>query len=102
MPRATIKNAKVMSTFFDGKGARVVEEYKVGTQTRKSYTVLWFQQPHGLDTGDVVTATGTVSVKMGKEYTTANGEHREARPELHINVTDVEQAAPAFDGDVPF
>ena len=102
MPQARVKDAKVVSTFFDGKGARVVEEYTVRGETRKSYTVLWFQQPHGLNTGDIVTASGVASVKMGKEYKTQDGELREPRPELHVNVTDSTQPAPTFDGDVPF
>lgn len=96
MALATVTNAKIISTFFDGKGARVAEEYQSRGETRKSYTVLWFQSPHGLNVGDVITASGAASVKMGKPWTTDSGEQREGKPELHINVTKTEsESAPA-------
>jgi len=90
MAYASVRNAKVMSTFYDGKGARVAEEYTARGETRNSYTVLWFNEPHNLTQGDTVTASGVASVKMGNSYTTKTGEHREAKPELHINVSKVE------------
>jgi len=104
MAQATVRNAQVVSTFFDGKGARVAEEYTIKGDVRKSYTVLWFKEPHGFQKGDVVTVTGNASVKMGNDYVTAEGEKREGKPELHINVTESTQATPepSFDQDVPF
>ena len=103
MAQATVRNATVVSTFFEGKGARVAEEYTVRGDVRKTYTVLWFKEPHGLDKGDVITVTGLASVKMGNDYTTADGEKREGKPELHINVSEpVKPTQPSFDQDVPF
>ncbi len=104
MAQATVRNATVMSTFFDGKAARVAEEYTHRGEVRKNYTVLWFKDPHGLDKGDIITVTGLASVKMGKDYVTADGEKREGKPELHINVTESPKTVsePSFDQDVPF
>lgn len=88
MAIAKVTNATVVSTFYDGKAARVVEEYQARRETRKTYTVLWFQQPHNLTEGQTITVSGPASVKIGKPYITGTGENREGKAELHINVTN--------------
>jgi hypothetical protein len=100
MAYATVRNAKVTAVFYDGKAARVAEEYQAQGQSRTSYTVLWFREPHNLQPGQTVTASGVASVKMGKSYTTQSGEHREGKPELHINVSKVDPASPASVADM--
>jgi hypothetical protein len=90
---AKVTNATVVSTFYDGKAARVVEEYQARGETRKTYTVLWFQQPHNLTQGQAVTVSGPASVKIGKPYITGTGENREGKAELHINVTKFDPPA---------
>jgi hypothetical protein len=49
---------KVSRTFFNGKGAEVVEELDVkGKPVQKRWDA-WFEQPHGLNDGDTITVSG--------------------------------------------
>lgn len=58
----------VVSTFYNGLGARIEERFKLrnGEDGKKSYT-LFTEEPHGLSEGDQVKASGTLSVKV-REY----------------------------------
>lgn len=65
----------VVNTFYNGLGARIEERFKLrnGEDGRKLYT-LFTETPHGLNEGDEVKVSGTLSVKV-REYE-ANGETR--------------------------
>jgi len=58
----------VAKTFYNGLGARIEERFKTrsGEEAKKSYT-LFTEQPHGLQEGDAVKASGLLSVKV-REY----------------------------------
>ncbi len=94
-----IADGIVTNTFFEGKGARIEERFKLrnGEDGKKSYT-LFTETPHGLNEGDEVKASGTLSVKV-REYE-ANGETRHTA-DVVIN-GKAEVTAPVGDSGGPF
>lgn len=73
----SIKNGKVNRTFYDGKGASVVEEFtKRDGETGKKYYTAFFEEPHGLSEGDTGTFSGLHSARI-REYE-AEGEIRQS------------------------
>lgn len=64
MAIANLKNVKVGRIFYDGKGAEFVESFQTrsGETAEKKYSA-FFDEPHGLDIGDVGNASGLLSVK---------------------------------------
>lgn len=63
MARVVIENALVERVFWEGKGAAVVEKYKVQGQDRSRRWSLFFDEPHGLQEGLVVDVQGLFSDK---------------------------------------
>lgn len=60
-----ILNAKVVRTFFDGKGATLVEEFeKRDGSTGSAYFTAFFTAPHGLEEGDAGVFKGNLSVTL--------------------------------------
>lgn len=60
-----ILNAKVVRTFFEGKGATLVEEFeKRDGTTGSAYFTAFFTAPHGLDEGDSGVFKGNLSVTL--------------------------------------
>jgi hypothetical protein len=51
-------NGSISRTFFDGKGAEVVESWQQGGETRTKRWAAFFEQPHGLSEGDQVEVSG--------------------------------------------
>lgn len=57
MAKVTVEGT-VARTFYNGKGAEVVEEFTVKSEPRKVRWACWFDEPHGLTEGQVVSVTG--------------------------------------------
>jgi hypothetical protein len=51
-------NGSISRTFFDGKGAEVVESWQQGGETRTKRWAAFFEAPHGLSEGDQVEVSG--------------------------------------------
>lgn len=51
-------NGSISRTFFDGKGAEVVESWQQNGETRTKRWAAFFDQPHGLSEGDQVEVSG--------------------------------------------
>lgn len=89
-------NGTIEGTFFDGKGARIKESFvkRDGTEGATYYSA-FFDEPHGLNVGDVVKASGLHSAKVeeyeGKQY--ARVTLNSARAEID---TDVQNDEPVF------
>ena len=63
-----IVNGTVNRTFFDGKGASVVETFQKRDGTEgKSYYTAFFDEPHGLEEGATGKFSGLLSAKA-REY----------------------------------
>lgn len=88
----------VVSTFYNGSGARIEERFKLrnGEDGKKSYT-LFTETPHGLNEGDEVKASGTLSVKV-REYE-VDGEVRTTADVVINGKAEVTGSAPV---DQPF
>ena len=71
-----IVNGSVNRTFFDGKGASVVETFQKRDGTEgKSYYTAFFDEPHGLDEGATGKFSGLLSAKA-REYQDKDGNAR--------------------------
>lgn len=86
--KVSMENARVERVFEtkQGKwGASVVEEEqsKDGERTFKNYATLWFARRPELDAGDVVTASGFLSVRA-REY---NGQ---PKADVNVNAARIE------------
>jgi hypothetical protein len=63
MAKVSIENAMVERVFWEGKGAAVVEKYTVQGQERNRRWSLFFDEPHGLQEGVVLSVQGLFSDK---------------------------------------
>lgn len=54
----TTVTGKIGRTFYDGKGAEVVESWQQGSETFTKRWSAFFEQPHGLVEGAEVTVSG--------------------------------------------
>jgi hypothetical protein len=72
MAKVIIENALVERVFWEGKGAAVVEKFKVQGQDRSRRWSLFFDEPHGLEEGVVVDVQGLFSDKP-ETYTKKDG-----------------------------
>jgi hypothetical protein len=71
-----IVNGTVQRTFFDGKGASVVETFQKRDGTEgKSYYTAFFDAPHGLSEGSTGKFSGLLSAKA-REYEDKEGNNR--------------------------
>ena len=65
MAEIRIEESPVTRVFHDGKGAEVTESFKLRDgETGSARYACWFESPHGLTVGDVVTVTGRLGVKV--------------------------------------
>ena len=98
-----IVDAKVERTFFEGKGAALVEEFtKRDGETGRAFFTAFFQEPHGLSDGDYGTFKGNLSVKLDSYE--KDGETKYSA-KATLNNTKFEASsdpAPAADADKPF
>jgi len=72
MAKVFIENALVDRVFWEGRGAAVVEKYKVKGQDITRRWSLFFDEPHGLQEGVVVDVQGLFSDKP-ETYTKKDG-----------------------------
>lgn len=76
MAEIRIEESPVTRIFHEGRGAEVTESWKGrdGADQSRRYTC-WFDAPHGLTEGDVVTVVGVLGVKVD-EWTDRQQETR--------------------------
>ena len=63
MAKIIVENALVERVFWEGKAASVSERFTVQGQKVSRYWTLWFDQPHGLPEGAVISVQGLFSDK---------------------------------------
>lgn len=72
MAKIILSNVEVNRIFWEGKGASVVEKYTSRGEQKQTRYALFFNEPHGLAEGDVVSAEGLLSASID-EYTKQDG-----------------------------
>jgi hypothetical protein len=82
---AIVKLKDVPVTYVNGRGfgVKVTESHESKGKTFKQQYTLWFDAPHGLSVGDVVSVSGFLSAKVG-EWQDRDGNTRQS-VELSIN-----------------
>lgn len=64
MAEVRIEEVPVTRVFHEGKGLEVMESWKTREGEGSRRYACWFDAPHGLSVGDVVTVTGLLGVKV--------------------------------------
>ena len=74
----------VTRTFYNGKGAEVVETFKKndGSEGKSRYS-LWFKEPHGLSEGDAGSWRGALSVAVDEWTDKEGGTRHSAKVSLN-------------------
>jgi hypothetical protein len=82
---AIVKLKDVPVTYVNGRGfgVKVTESHESKGKTFKQQYTLWFDAPHGLSVGDVVSVSGFLGAKVS-EWQDANGTTRHS-VELSVN-----------------
>ena len=103
MAYVSIKEAVVKSSFYDGKGAKIAEQFtKRDGSAGESYYTLFFNEPHGLADDTKLTKVGGVLSTKGRIYDPEDGEARAVVDVVLNNPTFEVAGAPAAQtGDTP-
>jgi hypothetical protein len=72
----TLRDVQVTRVFWEGKGAQVLERYKTQFGDKEQRYSIFFDEPHGLAEGALITVDGVLGVKID-EYQTKQGETKQ-------------------------
>lgn len=64
MAKVSLNNVQVSRVFWQGKGAQVVETYTTKDGERQTRYALFFDEPHGLSEGSVISVEGLLSATV--------------------------------------
>jgi hypothetical protein len=70
--KVSLNDVQVARVFWDGKGAQVVEKYTTKNGERETRYALFFDQPHGLTEGSLISVEGLLSATVD-EFTKRDG-----------------------------
>lgn len=72
----TLRDVQVTRVFWEGKGAQVLERYKTQYGDKEQRYSIFFDEPHGLAEGTIITVDGVLGVKID-EYENKQGEKKQ-------------------------
>lgn len=72
MAKVSLNDVQVTRVFWEGKGAQVVEKYTTKNGERETRYALFFDQPHGLQDGQIINVEGLLSANVD-EFTKRDG-----------------------------
>lgn len=84
-----LKDVEVMRVNRTGNGVQVAEKFTAGGKERQTRFTVWFDEPHGLSVGDVVSVSGFLGAKVGDPWTGDDGVERRS-VELSVNRPRIE------------
>jgi hypothetical protein len=70
--KVSLSDVQVARVFWEGKGAQVVEKYTTKNGERETRYALFFDQPHGLTEGSIISVEGLLSAVVD-EFTKRDG-----------------------------
>jgi len=70
--KVSLSDVQVTRVFWEGKGAQVVEKYTTKNGERETRYALFFDQPHGLQDGQIISVDGLLSANVD-EFTKRDG-----------------------------
>jgi len=82
--KVTLNKVHVVRTFWDGKGAQVVEKYNTQGGERTTRYSLFFDEPHNLAEGSIIDVEGLLSASVD-EYDKRDGSGKGYAVALKIN-----------------
>lgn len=106
MAKVTVEG-KVGRTFYEGRGAELIESFTVKGEPRSKRWSCWFDEPHGLTEGQVVTISGLHGDEVDSWEKDGQPRHSVKRS-INKSRVDVEVAQPlettggGFNDSVPF
>lgn len=98
MAKVTV-DGTVARTFYDGRGAEVVEEFTVKGELRKVRWACWFDAAHGLSEGQAVSVSGLHSDQVDEWEKDGQTRHSVKRSinKARVEGQQVVESAPAQD-----
>lgn len=84
MAKVTLNKVHVVRTFWEGKGAQVVEKYTTQNGERTTRYSLFFDEPHGLAEGSIIDVEGLLSAQV-EEYDKRDGSGKGHAVSLKVN-----------------
>ena len=88
MARVVVKNAKADRTFWDGKGLSLIETETVKGQQINTYWSVFFNEPHNIQPGTVLTIEGKLGARIDEFNDKVTGEPR-TKVNLTINFPEI-------------
>jgi len=70
--KVSLNDVQVSRVFWEGKGAQVVEKYTTRNGERETRYALFFDEPHGLSEGTILSVEGLLSATVD-EFTKRDG-----------------------------
>lgn len=92
MAKVSLSNVQVSRVFWQGKGAQVIETFTTRDGERQSRYALFFDEPHGLTEGSIISVEGLLSASVD-EYQKRDGSTGHA-VNLKINKPTVSNVQP--------
>ena len=92
MAKVSLSNVQVSRVFWQGKGAQVIETFTTRDGERQSRYALFFDEPHGLAEGSIISVEGLLSASVD-EYQKRDGSTGHA-VNLKINKPTVSNVEP--------
>lgn len=92
MAKVSLSKVQVSRVFWQGKGAQVIETYSTRDGERQTRYALFFDEPHGLTEGSIISVEGLLSATVD-EYQKRDGTTGHA-VNLKINKPTVSNVEP--------
>ena len=92
-----LQNVEVTRVNSSGHGVQVAEKFQVQGKERQTRYTVWFEEPHGLAVGNVISVSGFLGAKVGDPWTGQDGQERRS-VEFSVNKPRIESSANAGNG----
>lgn len=92
-----LQNVEVTRVNSSGHGVQVAEKFQVQGKERQTRYTVWFEEPHGLAVGNVISVSGFLGAKVGEPWVGQDGQERRS-VELSVNKPRIEASEGAQGG----
>ena len=92
-----LKDVEVTRLNNSGHGVQVAEKFEVQGKERQTRFTVWFEEPHGLAVGNVISVSGFLGAKVGDPWTGQDGQERRS-VEFSVNKPRIEASQAAQGG----
>lgn len=92
-----LQNVEVTRVNSSGHGVQVAEKFQVQGKERQTRYTVWFEEPHGLAVGNVISVSGFLGAKVGDPWTGQDGQERRS-VEFSVNKPRIDTGQTAQGG----